>query len=116
MYIRPLYQIDESIHLCIPTLLTGQFTRVVDYYVNTEIAPAVKSKKSENKGRFFELDFVDALEEQIRNNKRLKNIFCKVLSVGFEQRPGKDNEEIDIILRIGNLFNNRSEVFYISNR
>lgn len=104
LYIRPLYQIDETIHLCIPTLLTGQFTRVVDYYVNTEVAPAVKSKKSENKGRFFELDFVDTLEEQIRKNKPLKNIFCKVLNVGLKQRPGKDNEEIDIILRIGETY------------
>ncbi|AXQ98778.1 hypothetical protein D0N37_14275 [Pseudoalteromonas piscicida] len=104
LYLKPLYEKDGKIHLCVPALLTGQFTRVVDFYINNEVEPAVSNQKTQNKGKFFELDFGHELTTQIDNNEVLSNIFCKVLKIGFDQEKGKDNEEIDIVLRIGETY------------
>ncbi|UTW49844.1 hypothetical protein [Bacterioplanoides sp. SCSIO 12839] len=104
LYVKPLYEKDGLIHLCLPALLTGQFTRVVDFYVDSEVKLAVNNQKMQNKGRFFENEFERILSGQINNNAILRDKYCRILKVGFKQEKGRDNEEADIVLRIGETY------------
>lgn len=104
LYIKPLYLLDDMIHLCLPSLVTGQFTRVADYFIDRQVIGVFEDSSNLKKGWLFEHGFTSELSSQISRNSVLKNIFCKVLKVSFKRKPGKNNEEIDIILRIGQTY------------
>ena len=100
-YIKPILKIKNEYFLSLPALISGQFTRVVDYYLDREL---LQKDKKIRKGKFFETDFAELLQEQISENPLLNSGFCKVLKISYEQPKGKKNEEIDIILRIGETY------------
>lgn len=98
-YLKPIYKIGEDYFISLGVFLGGQFTRVIDEIVKNQL-----ETKDTKKGKFFEKNFKTLISEQISKNKILKNGFCRVLSLGFKQSKGNKNEEIDIVIRIGETY------------
>lgn len=98
-YLKPLYRIDNDYFISLGVFLGGQLTRVIDEVVKTQL-----NKKELEKGRLFERNFKALISEQILSNNTLQQGFCRVLSLGFKQSKGKKNEEIDLIIRIGETY------------
>ncbi|MEZ8108914.1 hypothetical protein ACED56_07510 [Vibrio splendidus] len=98
-YLKPLYKINSDYFVCLGVFLGGQLTRVIDEVVKTQL-----NKKEIKKGKLFENNFKNLISEQICNNKILQQGFCRVLALGFKQSKGKQNEEIDLIIRIGETY------------
>lgn len=103
-YIKPIYRASDDLFLILPCLISGQFTRVADYFVSTQILNDPLKKKKLDKGKSFEREFAGELQKQIDSNPNLKDVFCRILCIGFKQRKGRENEELDIILRIGQTY------------
>ncbi|MCW2476444.1 MULTISPECIES: hypothetical protein [unclassified Symbiopectobacterium] len=98
-YLKPIYEIDGSYYISLGVFMGGQITRVIDEVVKTQL-----NIKELKKGKFFEKFFAKLIADQIYNNKILQTGFCRVLALGFKQSKGKENEEIDIIIRIGETY------------
>lgn len=98
-YLKPLYKTGEYYFISLGVFIGGQITRVIDEVVKMQL----NTKKSD-KGKLFEKSFKNLISEQISSNKILQNGFCRVLALGFKQSRGKQNEEIDIIIRIGKTY------------
>ncbi|MGR5476291.1 hypothetical protein ACPV5A_03745 [Vibrio chagasii] len=98
-YLKPLYKINDEYFISVGVFLGGQITRVIDEVVKNQL-----NKRELEKGRLFERNFKSLISEQICKNKILQQGFCRVLALGFKQSKGKQNEEIDIIIRIGETY------------
>lgn len=98
-YLKPLYILNGNYHINLGVFIAGQLTRVIDNVVKKQL----NTKKIE-KGKFFEKNVKSILSEQISKNKVLQDGFCRVLALGFKQSKGKRNEEIDLVMRIGETY------------
>ncbi|WP_426596308.1 hypothetical protein [Pectobacterium brasiliense] len=98
-YLKPLYNINGDYHINLGVFIGGQFTRVVDNVVEKQL----NIGKNE-KGKFFEKNVKRILSDHISNNKILQGGFCRVLALSFKQSKGKKNEEIDLVIRIGETY------------
>jgi len=98
-YLNPLYNINGDYYINLGVFIGGQFTRVIDNIVEKQL-----NIKKIKKGKFFENNVKSILSEHISNNKILQDGFCRVLAQGFKQSKGKKNEEIDLVVRIGETY------------
>lgn len=98
-YLKPIYEIDGDYYISLGVFMGGQITRVIDEIVKTQL-----NKKNMSKGKFFEKNFKSMISDQMSKNKILQSGFCHVLALGFKQSKGKENEEIDLIIRIGETY------------
>ncbi|MFV9066122.1 hypothetical protein ABQ366_12595 [Serratia fonticola] len=98
-YLKPIYKVSDSYYISLGVFISGQTTRVIDEVVKTQL-----NIKELEKGKLFEKHFKRIISDQISNNKILQNGFCRVLSLGFKQSKGRQNEEIDLIIRIGETY------------
>ncbi|MFH4412012.1 hypothetical protein [Vibrio diabolicus] len=98
-YLKPLFLFDNQYFMSLGVLISGQLTRVIDHIVMENL----NSKKLE-KGKLFEKQFINTISSQMQKNEILKNGFCKVLALSFKESKHKKNEEIDIIIRIGETY------------
>lgn len=103
-YLTPILVVGSQYFISLPVLISGQFTRVVDYHLQKNVLGTKIGKKKYKKGKFFENHSATVLSHHIEQNQLLQSNFCKVLKVGYKQPKGKKNEEIDIVLRIGKTY------------
>jgi hypothetical protein len=103
MYLKPIFGINDLYYLTTTTLLTGQFSQVANYFFHHEIMNTPGNDLAKI-GYHFEKAFTKELQGQVDCNRRLSGVFCKVFHVNLKEGRGSENEEIDIVIRIGSSY------------
>ena len=96
LWSQPLLVFDENVFLSVSALLTANLGRNFDTWL-TRIYP-----KSKRRGKFFERDIQNVLQECRSNNSILAEHLSWTAAVKFRYEP-KKFEEIDLTFAFGNL-------------
>ncbi|HHZ8328700.1 TPA: hypothetical protein ACWMBB_004458 [Pseudomonas aeruginosa] len=96
LWSQPLLVLDENVFLSVSALLTANLGRNFDTWL-TRIDP-----KSKRRGKFFERDILNVLQECRSNNSILAEHLSWTAAVKFRYEP-KKFEEIDLTFAFGNL-------------